>query len=132
MTDGQKPRILRRIVFAYTVDFFPGMLILGHNQLKRMLARNGFDVKVSMAPLNDLPPDVDMVFVPPELAEAARQAVPHGRVEVLESPLNHPRYDALIRQLGEGIEWTAARVVEQASTEESGQMVRYRGYERIE
>ncbi len=129
--EGVRPRILKRIVFGYSADCFPGQLIVGHNQLKRKLVRAGFDVTVSMAPLKDLPPDVDILFVPPELAEAARPAASHCQVEVLETFLNHPLYDALLKQLEEGRDWTAAKL-EPAPADESGQIVRYRGYERIE
>ena len=126
------PRILKRIVFGYTVDFFPGNLILGYNQLKRMLARAQFDVKVNLAPLNDLPPHTNIVFVPPELVETARRAAPSCQIEALASFLNDPHYDALIRQLEEGTEWTAAKIADQTSAEDSGEIVNYRGYERIE
>ncbi len=129
--EGVRPRILKRIVFGYSADCFPGQLIVGHNQLKRKLVRAGFDVTVSMAPLKDLPPDVDILFVPPELAEAARPAASHCQVEVLETFLNHPLYDALIKKL-DGTEWIARRLTDHPPAEESGQIVRYRGYERIE
>lgn len=128
---GTRPRVLKRIVFGYSVDCFPGTLIIGHNQLKRKLIRAGFDVTVSMAPLKDLPPDVDILFVPPELAEAARQVACHCQVEVLETFLNHPLYDTLINKL-DGTEWVARRLTEHPPEAESGQIVRYRGYERIE
>lgn len=127
-----EPRHLRRIVFGYTVECFPGMLILGYNQLKRMLARAEFDVKVNLAPLNDLPADMDILFVPPELLESARCAASNARVDALEDYLNHPAYTALIQQISEGVAWTASRVTGKAKINENGLIVRYRGYERIE
>lgn len=127
-----EPRHLRRIVFGYTVECFPGMLILGYNQLKRMLARAEFDVKVNLAPLNDLPADTDILFVPPELLESARCAASNARVDALEDYLNHPAYTALIQQISEGVEWRACKITEQPASDQNTQIVRYRGYERIE
>ncbi len=125
-------RVLKRIVFGYSVDSFSGLQIVGYNQFKRMLARAGFDIAVSLAPLNDLAPDVDILFVSPNLAEPARQAAPRSRVEVLENFVNHPIYERMIQQLTDGQEWTAARLSERRSAEDGGEIVRYRGYERIE
>jgi mannitol-specific phosphotransferase system IIBC component len=131
MADQGEPRLLRRIVFGYTVECFPGMLILGYNQLKRMLARGEFDVKINLAPLNDLPSDTDILFVPPELREPAEH-VTCVQVQVLEDYLNHPAYTALMQQLNDGVGWRACKIAEPPAPEQNSQSVRYRGYERIE
>ncbi|MBI5029376.1 MAG: hypothetical protein HZB51_02525 [Chloroflexi bacterium] len=125
-------RVLRQIVFGYTIDCFPGSLILGHHQLKRMIERAGFDVKVEMLPLTELPPNVDILIVPAELAEPSRQFASQCHVEILHDMANHPMYGDLIRQLEAGTAWSAARMVEPTSAEDGGQIMRYRGYERIE
>ncbi len=89
----------KTIVFGYTLDCLPGLLIVGYNQFKHKVAEAGLNVAVKMLPLNDLPPQVDVLFVPQEFAEAARKAAPHSRVEVLGTFLNHPSYNTLIQQL---------------------------------
>ena len=90
---------LLRVVFGFTLDIFPGLLILGHNQFKRKAADAGLRVSVSMLALGELPPDVAVVFVPQELAEAARQAAPGATVVALDSFLNHPAYKQIIAEL---------------------------------
>jgi len=127
-----QPRLVKTIVFGYTLDYFPGPLIVGYNQLKRKLQRAGFAVSVRLCPLSDLPSDVSIIFTPLELADQAAQAAPHSRIIALESFLNQPSYNALVEQLKEGREWTAARVSTHARSDDEGQIVNYRGYERIE
>ena len=126
------PQVLKRIVFGYSVDSFSGSELLGYNQLKRMLERAAYDVAVSLEPLNELPSNIDLMFVPPHLADQARQATPQTRVQVIEDFVNNPIYEALIQKLQDGREWTAPKVVARSATDESGQIVRYRGYERID
>jgi mannitol-specific phosphotransferase system IIBC component len=126
------PRVVRRIAFGYALDFFPGTLILGFNQLKHMLERAGFAATVSMSPLSDLPLDADIILVPRVLLEGARKVAPNSRVEGLDSFLDHPIYRSLIEELESGQEWTAARLTQHPSEEGEGQVVRYRGYQRID
>ncbi len=125
------PRRLRRIAFGYTLDNFPGALIVGQHQLTRKLERAGFDVAVSFCPLNDLPADTDILIVAPELVPAACQAAPHSHVQIVENFINHPAYDELIEQLQAGKEWMAARLADRPVTE-GGKILHYRGYERID
>ncbi len=88
----------KRIVFGFTLDVFPGMLAVGYNQMKKKVSEAGIKATVSMLSLGDLPPVVDVLFVPPELAEAAQRAAPHSRVLVLQNFLNSPLYSALIQE----------------------------------
>jgi mannitol-specific phosphotransferase system IIBC component len=113
------------------VDFFPGTVILGFNQLKLKLSRSQFDVKVSMEPIS-VRLDADIVFVPSQLAEAARRAAPQSQILVQHNPVGDPRYDALVRKLEEGSEWAAARVADSTMGSEQGRIMHYRGYERVD
>lgn len=124
-------RLVRRIVFGYTYDAFPGALIIGCNQLKRKMERAGFAVIVETAPLDALPPDTDIVFVPEALADAARHAAPQCRIETLDVLLNHPSYNALVEQLTNGSDWTAERAAPPADPS-AGKIQTYRGYMRID
>jgi PTS system mannitol-specific IIC component len=124
------PRTLRRIVFAYSLDFFPGSLIIGCNQLRRKVERAGFDVAVSTYPIESLPADADFIFVPAELEIQTRAAAPEAVVEPLETLLNHPAYNRLIEQLEQGTHWTAPHRVDVPEAE--GKTVQYRGYQRID
>ena len=126
------PRLIRRIVFGYTVDSFPGMLILGQHQLKRKIERAGFDILVTFLPLDDLPSDTDILFVLPALEQMARRAVPDSIVYVVEDFVNNPEYDQVIEKLLVGTDWTAKQLSDRPPEDEGGEIVRYRGYERLE
>ncbi len=99
--EPEPPACGPKIAFGFTLDVFPGPLILGYNQVKHKLAEAGVHASVSLTALADLPADVDVVFVPPELAEAARLAAPHAHVEALDNFLNHPGYNALVQDLAQ-------------------------------
>ncbi len=92
--EDSRPR--RTIVFGFTLDVFPGLLIVGYNQMKHKVAEAGINARVSMSALGDLPPGVDVLFVPPELEQVARAAAPGARVEVLDNFLNYPGYNTLV------------------------------------
>lgn len=124
-------RLVRRIVFGYSYDAFPGLLIVACNQLKRKLERAGFAVKIGTEPLSSLPDDTDIVFVPQELEREARQAAPQCRIEVLDELLNHPSYNELVDQIVDGSEWTAASAPPPADPS-AGTIQTYRGSLRID
>ncbi len=88
-----------QIVFGFTLDVFPAMVIVGYEQMKHKVAEAGLDVQVQMLPLSDLPPQVNTLFVPAELADAARQAAPGARVIASPDMVNLPAYDALVSEL---------------------------------
>ena len=133
MTERQSmPRVLKQIVFGYAIDFFPGLLIVGYQQLKRKIARSGFDVTVSMNPLSDLPLETDILLVPEQLLDEARRVASTSQVEPLDNFLNHPLYNVLVRQLVEGNVWTAPKLAAPSESDEEGEIRTYRGYERIE
>jgi hypothetical protein len=92
------PGCERCAVFGYTYDIFPGTLIIGYHQLKRKLVDAGVDAVVRMLPIADLPPRVDYLFVPPELAAAAARAAPRSHVEAIDNFLNHPSYNAVVEE----------------------------------
>ena len=124
------PRVVRRIVVGYTVDYFPGSLILAHHALQARLARAGYAVAVTLAPLHDLPEGVDILLTPPELAEAARRAAPDAYHVSLDTYAHHPFYDRLLAELAAGQVWTAERASERPAGQ--GEVVVYRGYERVD
>lgn len=88
-----------RIVFGFTLDVFPAALILGYEQLKKRIAEAGLKYKVEMLPLNELPANIVMLFVPSELADSARQMVSGERVQALDDLVNNFAYDKLVEEL---------------------------------
>jgi hypothetical protein len=89
----------KQIVFGYTLDVFPAMLVVACEQLKRKVARAGADAHVQMLPLTELPADTFVLFVPPILVDAAHQAAPGARIEALGEMVNLRVYDALVEEL---------------------------------
>lgn len=87
------------IVFGFTLDVFPAMLIVGYEQMKHKVAGLGLDVDVSLLPLDDLPSGLHTLFVPVELEHSARLAAPQASVYALPEMVNVPIYDTVIRQL---------------------------------
>ncbi len=131
MEQAAAPRLIRRIGFAYALDFMPAPLIVGYNQLRRKLERAGFGVVVSLVPLHDLPPAIDMLFVPEELEAPAREVAPALSIVVVDNFLNHPSYSALIERLTDRREIYALRAEDEHSQSDSV-IERWRGNERIE
>jgi mannitol-specific phosphotransferase system IIBC component len=126
-----EPRLIRTIGFVYALDYMPAPLLVGYNQLRRKVERAGFQIEVSLVPLNDLPDDLDILFVPAALETAARQAVPGKWTIAVESYLNHPSYNALVERLAEGREIRALRTAE-IPPAHGNVILRYRGNVRID
>jgi hypothetical protein len=93
---------VRKVVFGFTLDVFPGFLIVGYWQMKHRVMEAGLQVEVKLARLDDLPPGTQILLVPTELAETARLAAPDCRVEVLTELVNVPIYDAVVEELKSG------------------------------
>src|SRR5947209_5275733 len=72
------PRMVRRVVCSYQLGWLPGDWLQAWRRLDRAFARANLKVKATLAPLEDLPSDTDILVVPPELRESAREAVPPG------------------------------------------------------
>ncbi len=103
---------VKRVVFGFTVDVFPGRLLIGYEQFKRKAAEANLGVQVELARLSDLPPNTFLLLVPAELAEAARQAAPECRIEVVEDSVNSPIFDSIIREIrAENAQASASRLI---------------------
>ena len=125
------PRLVRRIVCAYRLGILPGDWLQTWRRLDRLLARSGFKVKVLLEPLEDLPNDVDLLVVSPELREAARAAVQPGVPLLLTRPATAAAdFVDLVRRLEAGLELTAERV--DPSAPEAPNVVTYRGSLRVD
>ncbi|HZU07482.1 MAG TPA: hypothetical protein VFB73_16075 [Chloroflexota bacterium] len=133
-SDAPQPRVVRRIVWGYRVGELPVPWLMGYKRLKATLERAGFAIRVELLPLTELPPDVDLLFVPSELAEMARAAAPAARVIALAGRPEPAVFQALVDQLRAGTELAAPSPPEAAQppTAPRGVVVRYRGRMRID
>jgi hypothetical protein len=94
-TSGTGPAI----VFGFTVDVCPALLILGYEQFRKRAAQKGLEMPIRLAELSALPPNIHTLFVPPQLSKRARQAAPGARVIALEELINNPIFDAVVETL---------------------------------
>ncbi len=129
------PRLVKKVAVAYDLNALPPSLIQSFNVLRRKLERSGYDLEVVLRPLRGLSPEVDVLFVPAELLEAAQQAAPGVWIMPLVPNASHqPAYDELLRQLEAGEEIHAVR--REAGVDGSAGtrrvVMRYRGNERID
>ena len=125
------PRLVRRIVCAYRLGILPGDWLQTWRRLDRLLARSGLNVKAVLEPLEELPADIDLLVVPPDLHEAALAAVPADVPVLPTTPATAADdFAGLIRALEAGTELTAERV--DPSAPEGPKVVTYRGGLRID
>ena len=109
MEDG--PRVVRRVVCGYKQGWLPGEWLQTWRKLDRVLARAKLKVKATLAPLEDMPADTDILVVPPDLREAANAAVPPGTpILVTSAAAAAGAFADLVRRLEAGTELSAERV----------------------
>ena len=119
------------MVCGYRLGFLPGEWLQTWRRLERVLQRAELNVKATLAPLEDLPEDVGVLVVPPDLSEAARDAAPPG-TPILVTPASSAAgaFADLVRRLEAGEELTAHKI---DPAEASGpKIVTYRGHTRLD
>lgn len=123
-------RLIKKIVIGYKLPAMPSFLMQGLLLLRNKLVRAGFQVEVTLCPLNQLPPDTDILFVPVDLADLAGQVVsPQTQVIPLTVATAQQRaYSELLERLKAGQELYALCAEE---PESESAIVRYRGYMRL-
>jgi hypothetical protein len=96
-----------------------------------VLQRAGFNVRTTLAPLENMPEDTDVLVVPPELREAARRAAAPG-VRILITPAASApgAFADLVKRLEAGDGITAERL--DPAGQQGPKIVRYRGSTRLD
>jgi len=125
------PKVVRRVVCSYKLGWLPGEWLQTWRRLDRVFARANLNVKATLAPLEDLPVDTDILVVPPNLREAARDAVPPG-TPILVTPASAAAgaFTDLVARLEAGTEFTADRV--DPAEKDRPKIVSYRGHTIID
>jgi hypothetical protein len=126
-TSAPGPKIVRRVVCSYRLGWLPGDWLQTWRRLDRVFARAELKVKATLAPLEDLPPDTDILVVPPELREAAREAALPG-TPILVTPASAAAgaFADLVSRLQLGTEFTAERL--DPADKDKPKIVSYRGH----
>jgi len=125
------PRLVRRIVCGYRQGVLPGEWLQTWRRLDRLLDRSGLKVKALLEPLEDLPTDVDLLVIEPDLRAVAEAVISPGVPIFLTTPPTAASdFAALVQRLEAGTELTAERV----DPAEAGgpTIVTYRGGLRID
>ena len=120
-------KVVRRVVVSYRLGWLPGDWLQTWRRLDRVFARAELKVKATLAPLEDLPKDTDILVVPPDLHEAAREAVPPG-TPILVTPASAAAgaFAELVSRLQAGTEFTAEKL--DPSEKDRPKIVSYRGH----
>jgi hypothetical protein len=131
MAEPAEPKLIKRVTVAYRLGFLPGEWLQTWRRLDRLFARANLKVKATLAPLEELPEDTDILVVPPDLREAAREsAVPGTPILVTPASAAAGAFSDLIARLEAGTELTAERISEEDAA--APKIVSYTGYTRIE
>ena len=126
------PKVVKRVVCSYQMGWLPGDWLQTWRRLDRVFARANLRVKATLAPLEDLPADTDILVVPPDLRDAAKEAAPEG-TPILFTPASAAAgaFAELVARLESGTEFTAEKIdpdVEKAKPK----IVSYRGHTIID
>lgn len=126
--DTPGPKVVKRVVCSYRLGWLPGDWLQTWRRLDRVFARANLRVKATLAPLEDLPEDTDILVVPPDLREDARGAVPPG-TPILVTPASAAAgaFAELVSRLEAGIDFTAERIDPELEKDKP-KIVSYRGH----
>jgi hypothetical protein len=130
--DAAAPTLVKRVVCSYRLGWLPGEWLQTWRRLDRVFARANLKVKATLAPLEDLPEDTDILVVPPDLREAARDAVPPG-TPILVTPASAAAaaFADLVARLEAGTEFTAEKLDPEVEKTRP-KIVSYRGHTIID
>ena len=119
--------MVRRVVCSYKLGWLPGDWLQTWRRLDRLFARAELNVKASLYPLEDLPDDTDILVVPPDLREAARESARPG-IPILVTPASAAAgaFAELVTRLEAGAEFTAEKI--DPADKDKPKIVSYRGH----
>src|SRR3981081_1768472 len=122
-----RPKMVRRIVCSYRMGWLPGDWLETWRRLDRVLARANLKVKATLAPLEDLPEDTDILVVPPDLRDDARERAKPG-TPILVTPASAAAgaFNELVARLQAGADFTAEKI--DPADKDKPKIVSYRGH----
>jgi len=69
VTTHSGPRLIRTIVCAFTRDELPTSWLQVHRRFEHLIAKGGLKIRLRLEAIEDLPPEYDLLVVPPELRD---------------------------------------------------------------
>ena len=97
LEDGFKKKRIFRIVFACDVGM--GSSALGAKMFANRLEKSVSDIKVSYAPVDEIPSDAELVVVQEALADRAKASAPNARLVLITHFLEDPQLDLLYDEI---------------------------------
>lgn len=95
--DAAKGTKIRKIVFA--CDGGMGSSAMGASVLRRKIKEAGLDIEVVHTAINEIPDDADIVITHRELTARAKEKAPGAEHVSIETFVNNPIYDELVKRL---------------------------------
>lgn len=126
MTSHAGPRMIRTIVFAFTREELPTSWLQVHRRFEHVVGKAGLKIRLRLEAIEDLPPEYDLLVVPPELREVAQRVLRGGFLYVTTRQSVADAADALMREIARGDVLTAEKADPNAP-----KIVTHRGMEII-
>lgn len=99
---AQDAPTIRTIVCGYTVEELPVAWLRVFHRFEHAMSRARWRIRVRLFPIEELPDEVDILVVPPELAERAAAVRPDARIVVTTRERAAEAVDELLKQLEAG------------------------------
>lgn len=94
--------IIGTIVCGYSVEELPVAWLRVFHRFEHAVARARWRIRVRLFPIEELPDEVDILVVPPELAERSAALRPDVRIIVTTRERAANAVDALLKELEAG------------------------------
>lgn len=126
MTAGAGPRLIRTIVFGFTREELPTSWLQVHRRFEHVIAKAGLKIRLRLEAIEDLPPEYDLLVVPPDLRERAEPLLREAFLFVTTRQSAADAADAFMREIARGDVLTAEKADPNAP-----KIVTHRGMEII-
>jgi len=125
VTTGAGPRVVCTIVFAFS-EGLPTSWLQVHRRFEHLVGKAGLKIRLRLTSLEDLPPEYDLLVVPPELREAAERVGGNAFLFVTTRESVADAADTLMREIARGDVLTAEK-----SDPNAPKIVTHRGMEIV-
>ena len=126
MTPHTGPRMIRTIVCAFTREELPTSWLQVHRRFEHLIGKGGLKIRLRLEAIEDLPPQLDLLVVPPELRETAERVRGDAFLFVTTRQSVADAADTLMREIARGEVVTAEKADPNAP-----KIVTHRGMEII-
>ena len=108
-TPGREPRMIRTVVCAFSKEELPADDVQVFRRFEAMVAKAGWDIRVRLEPIEELPPQYDVLVVSPALRERAEKLETEALLIVTTRANAGPAVDQLLKEIERGDPITALK-----------------------